>query len=72
MLGKLLDHSPSLIYRWVKEAGVALQEPSIAHDIKEIEFDEMWYFVGSKKQEMDHQSRGSLFEANHRLGYRWS
>ena len=48
MLGKLLDHSPSLIYRWVKEAGLALPEPSIAGDIKEIEFDEMWHFVRSK------------------------
>ena len=49
MLGKLLDDSPSLIYRWVENAGLALPEPSIAGDIKEIKFDEIWHFVRSKK-----------------------
>jgi len=39
-----------LIYRWIKKAGLALPEPSIAHDIKEIEFDEIWHFLLSKNK----------------------
>ena len=49
MLGKLFGHSPSLIYGWINEAGAALPEPDISDDIKEIEFDEMWHFLKSKK-----------------------
>ena len=49
MLGKILDHSPSIIYRWVMEAIEKTPEPTILADIKEMEFDEMWHFIGSKK-----------------------
>ena len=49
MLGKIFGRDRSLIYRWVKEAGLSFDEPSIDGEIKEIEFDEMWHFVGSKK-----------------------
>ncbi len=49
MLGKLFGHSPSLIYRWIVEEMGKIEEPVVAGDIKEMEFDEMWHFVGSKK-----------------------
>ena len=49
MLGKLFGHSPSLIYGWINEAGASLSDPDISDDIKEIEFDEMWHFLLSKK-----------------------
>ena len=49
MLGRLLGHSPSLIYRWVREAMDATEEPSISGSIREMEFDEMWHFIKSKK-----------------------
>jgi hypothetical protein len=49
MLGTIFGRNRSLIYRWVKEAGLALGEPAIDGEIKEIEFDEMWHFIGSKK-----------------------
>jgi transposase len=49
MLGKLLGHSPSLIYRWVREAMDTTEEPTISGSIREMEFDEMWHFIGSKK-----------------------
>lgn len=49
MLAKIYHTWPSLIYRWVKEAGEQLPEPEISEDIKEIEFDEMWHFIGQKK-----------------------
>lgn len=49
MLGKLLGHSPSIIYRWVKEAMDQTEEPKISGEIKEISFDEIWHFLGPKK-----------------------
>lgn len=49
MLGKIFGHSPSLIYRWIVEEMAKLPEPSVPGDIKEMEFDEMWHFIGSKK-----------------------
>ncbi|MDR2645747.1 MAG: hypothetical protein LBC04_01010 [Holosporaceae bacterium] len=39
-----------------KEIGLETKEPEISEDIKEIEFDEMWHFINSKKQKMDIQS----------------
>ena len=49
MLGKLLDRDRSLIYRWLREAGMNMSEPEINGEIAEIEFDEMWHFLDSKK-----------------------
>lgn len=49
MLGKIFGHSPSLLYRWIVEEMAKLPEPAIPGDIKEMEFDEMWHFIGSKK-----------------------
>lgn len=49
MLGKIFGHSPSLLYRWITEEAALLPEPVVSSDIKEMEFDEMWHFIGSKK-----------------------
>ncbi len=49
MLAKIFDTWPSLIYRWIKEAGANLPEPEISGEITQMEFDEMWHFVGNKK-----------------------
>ena len=49
MLGKIFDRDRSLIYRWIKEAGLSFDDPPVDGEIKEIEFDEMWHFVNSKK-----------------------
>ncbi len=59
MLGKIFGHSPALIYRWVRKEMSALPDPKVSGDIKEMEFDEMWHFVGQKKQKVDHQGLGS-------------
>ena len=48
-LGKLFGVSRSLTYRWIKAEAQLLPEPEISADIKEIEFDEMWHFIQSKK-----------------------
>ena len=34
---------------WIKKASSEVKMPEITNDIKEIEFDEMWHFIGSKK-----------------------
>ena len=57
MLGKFFNRDRSLIYRWIKEAGDSFGEPEIDGEIKEIEFDEMWHFIESKKETLGHQSR---------------
>ncbi len=49
MLGKVFGRDRSLIYRWIKEAGLQMSEPSLDAEFKAIEFDEMWHFVTSKK-----------------------
>jgi transposase len=49
ILGKLFGHAPSLIYRWIVAAAAQLPEPVVPGDIREMEFDGMWHFIGSKK-----------------------
>jgi len=49
MLGKLFGRNRSLIYRWIREAGLRTEIPEVSNDITEIEFDEMWHFIQSKK-----------------------
>jgi transposase-like protein len=49
MLGHIFGVSRSLTYRWIVEAAVSLPEPQAPGTIKEMEFDEMWHFIGSKK-----------------------
>jgi len=48
-LAKIFDTWPSLVYRWIAQAGTQLPNTEIPGEIKEIAFDEMLQFVGSKK-----------------------
>ena len=57
MLGTIFNRDRSLIYRWIKEAGLSFDEPYVGGEIKEIEFDEMWHFIGKKTKTLGHQSR---------------
>ena len=50
MMGKLFGRNRSLIYRWIREAGINTEEPTIDGTITQIEFDEMWHFIESKKR----------------------
>ena len=52
MLAKIFNTHPSLVYRWIKEASERLPKYQIEDNIAEIEFDEMWHFIKSKKQIM--------------------
>ena len=49
MLGKIFGVSSSLTYRWIAQEASRLPEPTIEGEISEMEFDEMWHFIGSKK-----------------------
>ena len=49
-LARIFDTWPSLVYRWIVEAGAKLPDETVPGDIKEMEFDEMWHFIGSKKE----------------------
>ena len=48
-LGKLFKVSPTTIYNWVRKEAEMLPFPDIKNSIQEVEIDEMWHFVQSKK-----------------------
>ena len=70
MLGKIFDRDRSLIYRWIKEAGLSFDDPVIDGDITKIEFDEMWHFINSKKTNFG--SSKPLIAARGRLSHGFS
>jgi len=49
MMGRMFKKNHSLIYRWIRSFGESLPEPKVSGEIKEMEFDELWHFIGSKK-----------------------
>ena len=49
MMGRILGIDHTLVYRWIRAFGESLPEPEVPGDIREMEFDEMWHFIGSKK-----------------------
>ena len=49
-LGKLFGVSRTTTYYWVRQGAEQIDEPSISPDIKAIDFDEMWHFIQSKKE----------------------
>ena len=58
-LAKLFDVSPATTYQWVGKSAETLGEPVVSAGVKEIEIDQRWPFLHSKKQKMDHLSSGS-------------
>ena len=49
MMGRILGIDHTLVYRWIRSFGESIPEPEVPGDITQMEFDEMWHFVGSKK-----------------------
>jgi transposase len=49
-MAKLLGVSRTTTYYWIRQAAAGTAEPTSASDIQEIEFDEMWHFIQSKKE----------------------
>ena len=56
MIGRILKIDHTLVYRWIRAFGETLPEPDVSGDITQMEFDELWHFVKSKKQTLGHQS----------------
>ena len=50
MIGRLLKIDHTQVYRWIRSYGESLDTPEVSGDITEMEFDELWHFIGSKKQ----------------------
>jgi transposase len=48
--GKLFGVSLTTTYYWIRQAASRIDEPTLAPDIQEIEFDAMWHFIQSKKE----------------------
>lgn len=49
MIARLLNVSRVAVYKWIRKAAIQLPEPGVSPEVKHIEIDEMWHFVGSKK-----------------------
>ena len=48
MLAKIFGVTNGTIHNWVTAAANALPNAEIPQEIKEIEFDEMWHYIGKK------------------------
>jgi len=48
-IGKLLGVSGVAVYKWVRRTGEGLPPPELREEIQEMELDEMWHFLQSKK-----------------------
>ena len=48
-IGNLLNVSGVAVYKWVRAMPETLPEPQVREEIQEMELDEMWHFVNSKK-----------------------
>ena len=49
MMGRILGVDHAEVYRWIRAFGESLPEPAVSGDIRHMEFDEMWHFIGLKK-----------------------
>jgi transposase len=49
MIGDILKTDHTLVYRWIRKYAESMEEPKVNESTEEIEFDEMWHFIGSKK-----------------------
>jgi hypothetical protein len=50
MLAKIFGVKNGTIHNWVVEAVKAMPEPKVPDNTSEIEFDEMWHFIGKKNE----------------------
>ncbi|MDR2124137.1 MAG: IS1 family transposase, partial [Desulfovibrio sp.] len=52
MLAHIFDSWPSLVYRWIMEAGAKLPESNVSGEVRQMEFGEMWHFIRQKKRKL--------------------
>ena len=54
MLGKIFGVSNGTIRNWITEAAESLPEIKVSEEITELEFDEMWHYIGKKTETVGH------------------
>ena len=48
-IAKLFGVTRPAVLKWIRKEAALIQQPKVSSTIKEMEFDEMWHFIGSKK-----------------------
>lgn len=48
-IAKLFGVTPPAVLKWIRQEAATLREPEVSGSIREMEFDEMWHFIHSKK-----------------------
>ena len=48
-IAKLFGVTPAAVQKWLSKEADLLSEPEISGEIRKMAFDEMWHFIGSKK-----------------------
>lgn len=59
-IAKLFGVTRPAVQKWLKKEAALLEEPEIPLTINEMEFDEMWHFVGSKKTKFGSSKRWTV------------
>jgi len=49
MIGEILKIDHTQVCKWIRAYGESMEEPKVSEAVEEIEFDEMWHYIGSKK-----------------------
>ena len=55
-IAKLFGVTPPAVKKWLQREADRLDEPEIPGTIQEMVCDEMWHFIGAKKQKVDQQT----------------
>lgn len=50
LIAKLFGVTPADVLKWMQQEAATFPEPDISGSIREMEFGEMWYFIGSKNK----------------------
>jgi len=69
MLAKIFGVTNGTIHNWVVEVAKALPKVEIPPDIAEIEFDEMWHFIGKKNENYGSSKRLTASQVEWLHGY---
>ena len=68
-LAKLFGVSRTTTYYWIRDIAAITDGPSIPNDIREIDFDEMWHFIQSKKRSSGLSKRWIIAQGELLPGY---
>jgi transposase-like protein len=69
MMGRILNIDHTLVYRWIRTFGESLPEPEVSGEIRQMEFDEMWHFIRSKKEKFGSSRLSTVIEGELWPGY---